>query len=241
VARVSGVRWLLAALIVATAILAGAAQSAEVGTVIGSVVDTQGIIPGATVRLVSQTAGSSTIGPVITDRNGSFAFPNVPVGTYTITVQFAGYQDVTRKGIDVHAGDRVLLPQLLLLPKGIAEFLGAPLSKEPAFAPPALANAPAIPGDHAAWVLQVLARIQTIKPGMTRADLLKVFTTEGGIFTREQRTYVSRDCKYFKVDVKFEAFSYVDLIGVDPSTYVPMGLDVIREISRPYIQMPAMG
>ena len=30
---------------------------------------------------------------------------------------------------------------------------------------------------HVAWVGQVLKRLQTIKPGMTREDLLTVFTT----------------------------------------------------------------
>jgi hypothetical protein len=51
-------------------------------------------------------------------------------------------------------------------------------------------------GDHIAWVADSLKKMQTIKPGMTRQDLLAVFTTEGGLSTREQRTYVSRDCQY---------------------------------------------
>src|SRR5262245_26598878 len=59
--------------------------------------------------------------------------------------------------------------------------------------------------DHLAWAHDVLLRMQTIKPGMTRADLLKVFRTEGGLSTALQRRYVSRDCAYFKVDVEFEA------------------------------------
>jgi hypothetical protein len=57
---------------------------------------------------------------------------------------------------------------------------------------------------HTAWVAESLKRMQTIKPGMTRADLLKVFTTEGGLSTGLQRTFVSQDCPYFKVDVEFE-------------------------------------
>jgi hypothetical protein len=48
--------------------------------------------------------------------------------------------------------------------------------------------------DHVAWVGEVLKRLQTIKPGTRRADLLQVFTTEGGIYTRTQRIYVSREC-----------------------------------------------
>lgn len=92
------------------------------------------------------------------------------------------------------------------------------------------------PQSHIAWVADALIRMQTIKPGMTRSDLLKVFTTEGGLSTRLHRTFVSRDCLYFKVDVEFEA---------DPQTRArdARGLpiededarDIIVKISKPYV------
>ena len=90
--------------------------------------------------------------------------------------------------------------------------------------------------DHVAWVAEALKRIQTITPGMTRADLLMVFTTEGGLSTGLRRTFVSRDCPYFKVDVEFEA---VGRPGRDASGRVTLeegGQDVIVQISRPYLQ-----
>lgn len=37
--------------------------------------------------------------------------------------------------------------------------------------------------DHEAWVTHTLEKMETIKPGMTRGELLKVFTTEGGLST----------------------------------------------------------
>jgi len=52
--------------------------------------------------------------------------------------------------------------------------------------PPPVAAAKAIPAS-------ALARIATIKPGMTRADVLKVFTTEGGLSTTYWNHYVYRD------------------------------------------------
>src|SRR3954470_9622362 len=58
--------------------------------------------------------------------------------------------------------------------------------------------------DHVSWVAEALKRIDTIKPGMTRRELLKVFTTAGGLATGVQRRLRSRDCPYFKVDVTFE-------------------------------------
>src|SRR5580700_8635515 len=34
--------------------------------------------------------------------------------------------------------------------------------------------------EHRAWVAEALQKMQTIRPGMTRKDLLEVFRTEGG-------------------------------------------------------------
>jgi hypothetical protein len=53
---------------------------------------------------------------------------------------------------------------------------------------------------HSAWVADVLERMETIKPGMKRKDLLTVFATEGGLSTGLRRTFVSRECPYFKVE-----------------------------------------
>src|SRR5258708_28057683 len=55
------------------------------------------------------------------------------------------------------------------------------------------------------WVAKVLRQITTIEPGMKRRDLLKVFTTEGGLSTRFQHTYVYSECPYIKVNVRFKA------------------------------------
>jgi hypothetical protein len=61
--------------------------------------------------------------------------------------------------------------------------------------------------EHTEWIAGVLNATQTIKVGMTRSDLLKGFTTEGGLSWTSQRTYVYRECPYIKVDVKFAASS----------------------------------
>jgi hypothetical protein len=55
------------------------------------------------------------------------------------------------------------------------------------------------------WIGKVLRDIDKIRPGMKRKDLLTVFTTEGGLSTRTQRTYVYKDCLYIKVTVHFKA------------------------------------
>ncbi len=90
--------------------------------------------------------------------------------------------------------------------------------------------------DHVVWVAQALKKMETIKPGMTRSDLLKVFTTEGGISTGLRRTYVSRDCPYFKVDVEFEAVGRPSRDANGRTTLVEGSQDIIVKISRPYLQ-----
>jgi hypothetical protein len=90
--------------------------------------------------------------------------------------------------------------------------------------------------DHVTWVAQALKRIQTIKPGMTREALLKVFTTEGGLSTGLQRTFVSRDCPYFKVDVEFKVVGRPDRDDDGRVTLVEGSQDIIVKISRPYLQ-----
>jgi hypothetical protein len=94
--------------------------------------------------------------------------------------------------------------------------------------------------DHIAWVVDTLKRMQTIKVGMTRDDLLKVFGTEGGLSTGLQRTYVSRDCPYFKVDVEFEAVGRPSRDRDGRVTLVEGNQDVIVKISRPYLQFSTM-
>jgi hypothetical protein len=46
---------------------------------------------------------------------------------------------------------------------------------------------------HMVWVAEVLKRMETIHPGMTRDALLTVFATEGGLSNGLRRTFVSRD------------------------------------------------
>src|SRR5882762_10034293 len=66
--------------------------------------------------------------------------------------------------------------------------------------------------DHAAWLKQVLERMETIKPGMTRWDLMQVFRTDGapqrfrmeGTPSVLRETFVSQDCPYFKIVVEFQ-------------------------------------
>src|SRR6266513_3414081 len=65
--------------------------------------------------------------------------------------------------------------------------------------PVTLPGEPVIDWGHTQWVGNVLAWIATIKLGMTRSDLLRVFTTEGGLSTRTHRTYVLKQFRLSKL------------------------------------------
>jgi len=80
------------------------------------------------------------------------------------------------------------------------------------------------------WIAQSFREMQTIKPGMTREELLRVFIEEGGISTRFERRYAYRDCPHIKVDVKFESGGAPD----DKLTNYPK--DKIKQISKPFLE-----
>jgi hypothetical protein len=78
------------------------------------------------------------------------------------------------------------------------------------------------------WIAKVMRDIARIQPGMTRKDVLRVMTTEGGISTRTQRTYVYPGCPYVKVVVRFTPVGPADQSDEGPD-------DKIVSISQPYL------
>ena len=84
--------------------------------------------------------------------------------------------------------------------------------------------------EHTEWIAKSLKEIETVKVGMTRADLLRVFKEEGGISTRTWRRYVYRDCPYIKVDVEFEP------VGEPENKTLQSPRDKIIKISKPFLE-----
>jgi hypothetical protein len=76
----------------------------------------------------------------------------------------------------------------------------------------------------------VLLLVGTLKPGMTRADVLKIFAEEGGLSWRRQHTYVYRECPYIKVTVEFSPVKGTENDGTE------LMEDVIVKISQPFLQ-----
>jgi hypothetical protein len=88
--------------------------------------------------------------------------------------------------------------------------------------------------EHTKWIDSVMRSILTLKPGATRKDVLRIFTEEGGLSTRTQRTYVYKGCPYIKVDVRFTP------VGDKDNGFTEMPEDKIITISRPYLQYGVM-
>jgi Carboxypeptidase regulatory-like domain/TonB-dependent Receptor Plug Domain len=91
------------------------------GTVSGTVKDVQGgVVPGATVVLISESKGTKTA-PVVTNATGDYVFPNVAADSYTVEVSMEGFKTLTRKSVKVSGGDRVVVPILTIEVGGSAE------------------------------------------------------------------------------------------------------------------------
>lgn len=91
--------------------------------------------------------------------------------------------------------------------------------------------------EHQEWVTNVLKDVQKIKVGMTRGELLKVFGEEGGLSTGLERTYVYKGCPYIKVDIEFTAVGRPARDSDGRVTLVESKADLIKNISRPYLEL----
>jgi hypothetical protein len=92
-----------------------------------------------------------------------------------------------------------------------------------------LPTSTAYDSEQARWIDANLEELQSVKVGMTRAELLKVFMEEGGISTRRQRRYVYRRCGLVKVDVEFAPAG-------DPNARTENPDDRIAKISKPFLE-----
>jgi hypothetical protein len=88
--------------------------------------------------------------------------------------------------------------------------------------------------DFTKKVEQVLREAQKPKVGMTRAELLKIFTTEGGLSSRTWRRYVSQRCPYIKLDVEFAPVGRRVGVGDESRR------DKITKISPPFLEWSIM-
>ncbi|MEZ5416766.1 MAG: TonB-dependent receptor [Vicinamibacterales bacterium] len=100
--------WMVAVVALVAAPLAGWAQQTT-GNLRGTVTDESGaVLPGVTITLRGRNVpGAPT---TVTNEQGIFRFPNLPPGSYDITVELAGFATSTQTGIPVSLGGTADIP-----------------------------------------------------------------------------------------------------------------------------------
>src|SRR5688500_7118353 len=84
------------------------------GSITGTVKDPQGgVIPTATVTLISETRGTQLV-DATTNTSGDFVFANVPPDRYTIQVSIDGFKTLRREGVTVSTADRLAVGTLTI-------------------------------------------------------------------------------------------------------------------------------
>ena len=110
-----------AALLICALAATPALAQITTGNVAGTVKDAQGgVVPGATVVLISETKQTKSA-PAVTSETGDYIFPNVTPDTYTVEITMQGFKTLTRQHIRVSGGDRVAIPPLTIEVGGAAE------------------------------------------------------------------------------------------------------------------------
>jgi hypothetical protein len=99
----TGLLALMAALILPVLAAAQGGSAGTTGTILGRVVDAGDLVlPGVTVTATSPSMiGAQT---QVTGENGTYRFPAVPPGAYTLTFELAGFNTFRREGVQVALG-----------------------------------------------------------------------------------------------------------------------------------------
>lgn len=91
-----------------TIYLTGLVSAQEIsGSIVGTVKDSAGAaVAGATVTVVDQTKNNLVVRTVTTNDNGEFSVPNIPISTYSVTVEAPNFKKTTQTDIPVQVGQR---------------------------------------------------------------------------------------------------------------------------------------
>src|SRR5262245_35083479 len=118
---VNPLRAFVAELVMISASAIPSAAQVTTASVAGSVRDVQGgVIPGATLTLISETLGTQTT-DVFSNEYGDFVFANIRPDRYIVQVSMDGFKTFRRAGVNVSAGDRIGLGVLTIEVGGKAE------------------------------------------------------------------------------------------------------------------------
>jgi hypothetical protein len=102
----------LRVLVILSAASIGAFGQFDTGQISGFVRDSGGlVVPGATVTVTNEGNGQQRAGK--TNEEGYYAFPNLPVGSYSVTVEMAGFKRFVQTSIRLSAAARISVDAVL--------------------------------------------------------------------------------------------------------------------------------
>jgi hypothetical protein len=104
-------RFFAAFILITVFALAGFAQGSNTGNLTGTIADSSGVIPGATVVLRDNQTGREKT--VVSSSDGAFNFPQLEVGLYTVTVKSPGHKTRTYTDVKVDVGQTYTLTATL--------------------------------------------------------------------------------------------------------------------------------
>ena len=159
-----------------------ASAQVDTGAILGTVADQSGaVVPGADVTLVNEGTGLSQKTTSISD--GSYNFTPLKIGSYTLTVEKAGFQKVVRRDIALHVNEQVKL-DVTLIPGAVTQTIevtaAAPLLQTQTASVGQVVGGQSVNdlplnGRNYTWLAQLVA-------GVTRsADTLRGLQETGGI------------------------------------------------------------
>src|SRR5262245_5900084 len=78
------------------------------GELRGTIVDESGgVLPGVTVTATHQETGTSRA--IVTSTNGTYLMPAMPLGTYRVTAELAGFSTAVRDGFRLGVGESITI------------------------------------------------------------------------------------------------------------------------------------
>ena len=89
------------ALLVTSISITAIAQQTN-GTIVGNVTDTTGAVVAA-AKVTATQAATNTVRTTVSDSAGEFTLPSLPVGTYSLSVEIAGFESQRAEGIVLDA------------------------------------------------------------------------------------------------------------------------------------------
>ena len=170
------------ALLLGTAVAASAQLTT--GTVTGTVNDAQGgIIPGATLILVSETRGTRSA-PVVTEEAGAFVFANVAADTYTLEVSMPSFKTLKRTGVAVSPGSPVAVGALTIEIGGATETVEVKAAGTPVIQAASGERSFSIPTDsvqNLPFANRSFTQLAALAPGVTGTQRLGALANQTNI------------------------------------------------------------